>query len=142
MVSLIKRTCLVLCLWLPIQVVAADIVVVVNKSNPVAQMTRSEVIGLFMGKYAAFSTGKRAVSLDLIDSHPARAIFYQKLVGRSVASINAYWSRIRFSGKRRPPIQKTGYSEIISALNSDQQAISYLPRSMVSEQMKVVFELD
>jgi len=118
------------------------LVVVVNKSNPVITMNHSEVIDLFMGKYVAFPNGTKAIAVDLIDKNTNREIFYQKLVGRSLASINAYWSRIRFSGKRKPPIQKLGYEQVVEFVARTETSIAYLPKSMVSSEMKVVFSFD
>ena len=116
------------------------IVVVVNKNNVVEIMSRSEVIDLFMGKYVAFPNGDKAIAVDLAGDHIARKIFYKKLVGKSIASVNAYWSRIRFSGKRKPPIQKEDYAQVIHFITTTQMSIGYIPKSMLTNDMKVIFE--
>lgn len=121
---------------------AEKLVVVVNKNNPVATMEHSEVIDLFMGKYVAFPSGTKAIAVDLNDKNISREAFYRKLVGRSLASVNAYWSRIRFSGKRKPPIQKPDYAQVVAFVESTDTSIGYIPKSMVTDKMKVVFEFD
>jgi ABC-type phosphate transport system substrate-binding protein len=118
------------------------LVVVVHQSNPVEVMTRSEVIDLFMGKYVAFPTGVKAIAVDFGDEHLTRKTFYKQLVGKSLASVNAYWSRIRFSGKRKPPIQKEDYDQVVDYISTTETSIGYIPQSMVTRNMKVVFEFD
>ncbi|OUR68729.1 hypothetical protein A9Q73_03520, partial [Bermanella sp. 47_1433_sub80_T6] len=46
-----------------------DLVVVVNINNPTSQMTKSQVIDLFMGRYIAFPNGEKATPIDLIDNN-------------------------------------------------------------------------
>jgi len=119
-----------------------ELVVVVNGNNPIEQMTRSEVIDLFMGKYVAFPDGNKAIAVDLTSEHKTKKIFYQRLVGRSLASINAYWSRIRFTGRAKPPIKKESKEGVVQYVATTKNAISYIPKSMLNEKLKVVYQLN
>lgn len=121
---------------------ADELVVVVNNKNPIKQMTRSEVIDLFMGKYTAFPNGEHASVVDLDNEQLNKQQFYHLLVGRSLASINAYWSRIRFTGRARPPIQQSSELEVIEYLSNQENAIGYIPKSMLNENLKVVYSFD
>ena len=118
------------------------IVVVVRADNPVESMTRSEVIDLFMGKYVAFPNGEKAIAADLDGEQATKEVFYRQLVGRSLPSINAYWSRIRFAGRQRASVQQASEEEMIQFIENNDLAIGYVPISMVSTNLKVVYALD
>jgi len=117
-------------------------VIVVHQDNPTQQMTRSEVIDLFMGKYVAFPDGNKAIAVDLTSEQQTKKIFYQKLVGRSLASINAYWSRIRFTGRAKPPIEKLSSEGMVSYIAATKNAIGYIPKSMLTDNLKIVYILN
>jgi hypothetical protein len=86
----------------------AELVLVVNKNNPISILSRSQVIDLYMGKYVAFPDGTKAVPVDIEDDVEIRTKFYDSLVGMPLARVNAYWSKVKFSGRARPlPNKKT-----------------------------------
>ena len=118
---------------------AEEMVVVVNKNNEVDALTRSQVIDLFMGKYVAFPDGRKAQPLDNADA--AKASFYKALVGLPLARVNAYWSRIKFTGRARPPLPASSTEEVITFVVANDDAIGYIPASKVNTQLKVVYSL-
>ena len=119
-----------------------DLVVVVNSKNPVVEMTRSEVIDLFMGKYVAFPDGNKAVAVDLDSEQAVKKDFYKKLIGRSLPSVNAYWSRLRFTGRAKPPIKQESTENVAQYIAVTSDAIGYIPRSMLTADLKVVYQLN
>ncbi len=118
------------------------IVIVINAQNPIDKMTRSEVIDIFMGKYVAFANGDKAIAFDLNSEQDIKKRFYQALVGRSLASINAYWSRIRFSGRMRVSQQFSSSQEVANEIEGTKLAIGYIPKSLLTNKLKVVYELN
>ena len=121
---------------------ANEIVVITHAENPVSEMTRSQVIDLFMGKYVAYPDGRKAIPLDIEGNSQLKEAFYNKLVKLSVARVNAYWSRIRFTGRASPPMAQKSIDSAISYIQQNENAISYIPLSELNEQLKVVHELD
>lgn len=121
---------------------AADLVVVVNARSPAAQLSRDEVINIFLGRYRDLPGGKRAVPLDLPLTDPDRAKFYRLLVGKELAQINAYWSRLVFSGKTTPPLQTGGAGDTLRALAENSVAVGYLDRSRIDGNVRIVLELE
>ena len=117
-----------------------DLVVVVHKNNPVDKLSKDQLIDLFMGKYVAFPDGKKAIPLDINDSSQLKKQFYQALVGLPLARVNAYWSRIKFTGRARPPQEMANEQALVSFMNSQDRAIGYLPRSKVTKNLKVVYQ--
>ena len=120
----------------------SDVVVVVNKNAPVEKMSRSEVIDLFMGKFVAFPNGTKAQPVELKFETETKQVFYRQLVGMSMSRVNAYWARLKFTGKLRSALPKSSESEIIQSIESSDIAIGYIPRSKLTSQLKVVYELN
>lgn len=118
---------------------AEDIVVVVNVNNPTNTMTRSEVIDLFMGRYVAFPNGDSATPIEFEGATPIKKSFYKNLVGMPLARINAYWSRLRFSGKQRSTIHLNNEESVIEKLENDRSAIAYIEKSKISNNMKIIY---
>ncbi len=143
---MIKHICLsafiILSMLSSLVLAEEELVIVVNSENPTQQMTRSEVIDLFMGKYVAFPDGNKAIVVDLTSEQTTKKYFYKKLVGRSLASINAYWSRIRFTGRTKPPIKKESQEGIVQYIAETKNAVGYIPKSMLNKNLKVVYQLN
>ncbi len=134
---------ILLCIGLSTNASTHDpIVVVVNHNNPVNTMTQSEVIDLFMGKYVAFPNGKKAIPVELDGEQVTKQVFYKSLVGMSLARINAYWSRIHYTGRTRSAIQQPNEEKVIQFLNNTDLAIGYIPFSKINNNLKVVFKLN
>lgn len=118
------------------------ILVVVNQKNTTDSMTRSEVIDIFMGRYNAFPSGEAAVPIELKGDNEVKAIFYKQLVGMSLSRINSYWSRLRFSGRKRGSVQFQSKNELVDYVTTDSSAISYIMPSELKDGMKVVYVIE
>lgn len=121
-----------------IVVAEAAIVVVVRKNSPLPQLSRDEVIALFLGK----TRRSNDVSLIPFDSkdNALRDRFYQEIAEMSTLRVKAYWSRIVFSGQGRPP-QEISISEARVKLTDEPGALLYLSADQVTPDMKVVFRM-
>ncbi len=120
---------------------AEDMVVVVNQKNGINKLSREEVIDIFLGRNRQLSTGLTALPLDLPGVSLEREAFYSRLTGKSMSEINAYWARLIFSGRASPPAQVRSLEESMQMVIDNRSAIGYLERSKISSQVKVVFEL-
>ncbi|WP_019029697.1 hypothetical protein [Colwellia piezophila] len=116
--------------------------VVVNKANPIDELSRSELIDLFMGKYVAFPNDDKAIPVELNGEHEVKIEFYQNLVGMPLSRVNAYWSRLRFTGRKRAAVFKPNEEELIAFIIANEQAIGYVPQSLITEDLKVVYILN
>jgi ABC-type phosphate transport system substrate-binding protein len=121
---------------------SAELVVVVNKNNPTSILSRSQVIDLYMGKYVAFPYGSKAVPVDIEDDLNTRAKFYASLVGMPLARVNAYWSKVKFSGRARPPTQQKDENAILAFVMETENAIAYVRESSVTDDLKIVYRFD
>jgi ABC-type phosphate transport system substrate-binding protein len=119
----------------------AELVVVVNARNGVAVMTRNEVINIFFGRYRQFFNGVEAQPVDLVDSHPDRARFYSGLVGKDLSEVNAYWSRLIFSGRTQAPPRLNNPEEVLKWVSSHPGGIGFVELSKADARVRVVYEL-
>ncbi|MFT5758132.1 MAG: ABC-type phosphate transport system substrate-binding protein [Alteromonadaceae bacterium] len=118
------------------------IVVVVNKANPIDKLSRSELIDLFMGKYVSFPNDVKAIPVELNGDNKIKVDFYQNLVGMPLSRVNAYWSRLRFTGRKRTAVFKPNESDLIAFIIANKQAIGYVSRSLITDDLKVVYILN
>ncbi|MFC3031096.1 hypothetical protein ACFOEE_00955 [Pseudoalteromonas fenneropenaei] len=119
-----------------------SIVVITNINNPVLHVSQRTLIDLYMGKLQAFDNGSPALPIDISSEDPLKQHFYERLTGRSLSQINAYRSRIKFSGKASTPVAMPNSDAIIKAVSRDPLAIGYIWAKDVTDQVKVVFTLD
>lgn len=119
---------------------ADKLVVVVNFDNPTVRLTKSQVIDIYMGKNIAFPDGTSATPVD--GPKGSKQQFYKVLIRRNLSQVNAYWSRIRFTGRATPPFAKTENISVLSYVENNINGIGYLPKSMVTNKVKVVYEFD
>mgnify|MGYP003130765908 FL=1 len=118
------------------------IVVVTNRNNDVQLIDKKGLIDLFMGKYSAFPNGKEATPIDVELESELKSQFYQSLVGLPLARVNAYWSRLKFSGRVKPPAIEQTIDDIKLRLEEDESALAYVYESYVTDNMKVVYRFD
>lgn len=118
------------------------IVVVTSQKNQLEAIDRKGLIDLFMGKYAAFPNGELATPIDIESETDLKAQFYQSLVGLPLARVNAYWSRLKFSGRVKPPAIEQSISDVQRRLAEDESALAYVYESHVTDKMKVVYRFD
>jgi ABC-type phosphate transport system substrate-binding protein len=121
---------------------AQDLVVVVNKSNTVNDLSKREVIDIYMGRYVTFPDGESAKPFDLPAESQLKNDFYLKLVNQNERKINAYWARVLFSGRAKPPESVQSINEVLSHLQNSESAIAYIPESEVTDIVKVVYRLN
>ncbi len=117
---------------------AGDLAVIVNPACGADSMSREEVSHLFLGRIKHLPSGLSAV---VIDSLAQRDAFYRALVGRSLAEIDAYWARLRFSGHTQPPLRLDA-ADVLEWVARDPGAIGYIDATLVDRRVKTVLRLD
>jgi hypothetical protein len=136
----IHKTLFILYFTLLAPFVAADLVLVANPNSGIELLTKSEVINIYLGRYRRLDTGSTAAPIDLTANTDSKAEFYRKLVNKNLAEINAYWSRLIFSGKTRPPQQVNNTEEAIRLVANSLDALAYIDRTAVNSQVIIVFD--
>lgn len=120
----------------------SELVVVVNKDNAIDSLSKREVIDIYMGRYVTFPDGTNANPLDLPAKSPLKNDFYLKLVNQDERKINAYWARLLFAGRAKPPEALNSVDEVVRKLRSSEYSIAYIPANELTADLKVVYRLN
>jgi ABC-type phosphate transport system substrate-binding protein len=113
----------------------SELVVVAHPDARVSQLTRSELINIFMGRYRKLPSGLAAMPVDL---GPLREKFYRELVNKDMAEINSYWARLMFSGQASPPVHIETESELLEYVRRNPGAIGFVDSARVPDDLVVV----
>jgi ABC-type phosphate transport system substrate-binding protein len=118
---------------------AADtVVVVVSADSPVIQIPGRHLTDLYLGRTTRFPNGEPAEPIDQGTTSDARAAFYQRYLGRSLAEIKAHWSRLIFTGRGRPPRDVPTGEDVRKLVAGNPRAVGYIERSLVDSSVRVV----
>ncbi|MDQ5911063.1 MAG: hypothetical protein QG599_3160 [Pseudomonadota bacterium] len=118
-----------------------DLVVIVNPQSGVEQLTKAEVINIFLGRQKKLPSGKAALAVDLNSANAEKQQFYAQLVSKELAEINSYWARLIFSGQGSPPRQAEATDEVLDIVENNIGAIGYVKSAQVNPRVKVVYTL-
>ncbi|MFA0438367.1 hypothetical protein BCU70_03680 [Vibrio sp. 10N.286.49.C2] len=107
---------------------AANEYAVFTLNSEFSELTRSKARMLYRGKAKSLQ-GKRIEISDWPESSSERSEFYEYLLGKDVAQMNAYWASLSFSGKARPPkeIGSASVTALIHWLQEKPNRIGYAP---------------
>lgn len=119
----------------------AELVVVANPQSGIERLSRDDIVNIYLGRYRRLPSGTTAEPIDISDNE-VKARFYRGLVRKSLPEINAYWARLVFAGKTRPPLAVESPEAALRRVAAEPGAIAYLDRSQAAgRQLKIVFEL-
>lgn len=118
---------------------AADLVVIVHPSSGMDALSREQVSHLFLGRIKTLPSGENAIVLDCV---PQRDAFYRVLVGKGLPEINAYWARLRFSGRTQPPEQLEDGRAVLERVANNPGAIGYVDPALIDKRVRTVLKLD
>jgi ABC-type phosphate transport system substrate-binding protein len=116
----------------------ADVVPVVSVRSPVRELSKNQVIDIFLGRTNRFPNGEPAVPIDQAEGSEIRDLFYQQYANRSPAQLKAYWSRILFTGKGEPPREVSPSERVKRVLAENPHFIGYIERAEVDANVKMV----
>lgn len=115
----------------------ADVAVIVNMDNSSA-LSDSDISRLFLGKLKQFSSGDKAVAINLKLGSNTRDEFESKVLGKTSSQIKAYWSKRVFSGKGNPPPELVSDKDILTMVAADNNIIAYVDAASIDGSVKVV----
>ncbi len=104
------------------------------------EITINKARQLYRGK-AKRLNGKRIELSDWPENSAERENFYQLLLGKNTAQMNAHWAGISFSGKARYPreIESPSADSLVAWLNEKPNRIGYSPLSSVPQDANVLY---
>jgi ABC-type phosphate transport system substrate-binding protein len=115
----------------------ANVAVVVNSANSAA-IDEGDISRIFLGKVKAFSSGEKITLVNLEYNHAVRNEFEEKVLNKSASQVKAYWSKLMFSGKGKPPEELADDKAILAFIAANPGAIGYIAESSVDASVKVI----
>jgi ABC-type phosphate transport system substrate-binding protein len=116
----------------------ADVVAVVSSSSPLTELSKNQVMDIFLGRVSHFPDGEQALPIDQAEGSAARDEFYAKFAGKSAAQIKAHWAKIIFTGRGQPPEEVSNSIEVKKLVIKKPHAIGYIDKNMVDGNVKVL----
>ena len=117
-----------LCIWLVITATSFPLssseamVVVANIEDKSITLSRQQIRNVFMG--GALPYDLQAVALP--PHNQTRVLFNTKVVGLTESRIQSYWAQMRFSGRKKPPMELKNEAEVLQYLIDNPGALAYL----------------
>lgn len=122
--------------------VSEEILIVINSENETRELSRQELVDLYMGRSQEFPNGNFVIRVDQLPSSDIREAFYQGLVGKSTAEVNAYWARLLFTGRASPPVVVADDDVTLKMVRENRNAIGYIYASQLDDSVKVVMRVE
>ncbi len=123
------------------QWVRAEVAVVVHPSVALDAISQDEMASLFLAKTDTLPNGVKMLPVDQKDDQPVRAEFNEKIVRKDADQLDAYWSRLIFTGKGEPPKKLSGNAEVIAMVAANPNVIGYVDASAVTGDVKVLLKV-
>lgn len=118
-------------------IAAESIVVVTNSENKALKLSHQEIRNLFMG--GAISADLKAVALPA--ENRTRVLFNTKVVGLTESRIQSYWAQMRFSGRKKPPLELSNEAMVLQYLKDNPNSVGYLPDdAILPDGLTVIFQ--
>ena len=115
----------------------AGVSVIVNSGNGAA-IGESDIPRIFLGKVKSFSTGDKITIINLKYKQATRNEFEKKVLKKNASQVKAYWSKLMFSGKGKPPKELASDKDIIAFVAANSGAIAYVAEGSVNDSVKVI----
>jgi len=130
---------LLLLLAISLQIVYADILVVVSERSSIQNLDKHEVKRIFLDKTRFFPNGEKVQVVEGISENVKNA-FYSLVTNKSKSQLRAYWAKQIFTGKGRPP-RKMKEDKLLHYLAQNPNAISYISTEQMSNSLKVLYKI-
>jgi ABC-type phosphate transport system substrate-binding protein len=115
-----------------------DIAVIVNKTNGIPSMNRSQLNALFKAKSSQFPGGARATPVNLPPESPARQAFDSAVLGLKPDEVERFWVDSKIRSGVGSPRKLPGAAALVRFVSTDESAIGYVPVSELGDGVRVV----
>lgn len=99
---------------------------IVNSSNPTAQISRLKVGEIFLKKMSRWPDGHPVMPVEPSGKSPVRQRFTLEIYGKQVIAISAYWQQMIFGGKGVPPPEKSADADVVAFVRDTPGGVGYV----------------
>jgi ABC-type phosphate transport system substrate-binding protein len=120
---------------------AAQVAVIANKSVPLTEIKKSELLDFYSGDIKKWSNDLPVVLFDLKPKSEAKDTFYNFL-GKSPSRMKSIWLKKMLMGEGEPPQAVESEEEMIKRVATTNGAIGFVSKNKVSGEVKTLFVID
>ncbi|MGD9718225.1 MAG: hypothetical protein AB7U24_03205 [Sulfurimonadaceae bacterium] len=117
---------------------AKGLCVVTAQSSSINEVSVHQLRDVFLQK-RKFIDGKKVVAVNFMASNSYRIEFEKTVLKMQRDKLNSYWVRQHFQGIS-PPITQASPEAMKRFIQNVEGSIGYLPREMLDESLKVLYE--
>ncbi len=110
---------------------SGEVAVIANPSVPVNQISRSQLIDIYVGNVREWDNGEPVVLMDLKPKSGVKDAFYD-FIGKSSSRVKSIWMRHMLTGEAEPPEALESQKEILDIVTATPGAIGYVDREVVT----------
>lgn len=115
---------------------AGDMVLVANLGISATSLSKGDVKSIYLAKKK--SIDGTSVKLATLKDKNLTAQFLKEYVGKTPSQFSAYYKKLVFTGKGKPPKKMSSESEMISYVARTTGAIGYVSASAVTDAVKTI----
>jgi len=104
----------------------ADIAIITNANVQQSEISKSSLKKIYLGKLKKYSNGDKIKPVDLPSDTAIHKMFYTLVMNKSNSAMNRYWSKLKYTGKGKPPKELTNNREIIKWVAATKGAVGYI----------------
>ena len=124
-----------------VQSVQAGVAIITHPGVKEIGLSKSKLAKIYLGKFKKFSNGQRIKPVDLPKNSKEHKKFYRTVIKKSESQMNRYWSKIKYTGKGKPPKVLNSSREVLQWVASNEGAIGYIDGKYLNKSVKVVLIL-
>lgn len=121
--------------------VLADVYVIGHANTEVSTLSKSQVADLYLGRTRTLPSGEFALVFDQPRDSQIRERFFKAVANMPLTQVNAYWSRLMFTGQVQPPIQLPSDQSILEVVGRNASAVGYVTQSPKEKNVRVLMVL-
>jgi ABC-type phosphate transport system substrate-binding protein len=128
-------------LYLVAPIANAGVAVITHPGVKEIGLSKSKLAQIYLGKLKNYSNGRTIKAVDLPKGSSANKKFYKSVVKKSPAAVKRYWSKLKFTGKGKPPKELGSDREVVQWVANTPGAIGYIDGKYLNKSVKVVLIL-
>ena len=118
----------------------AGIMVVVHPNN--SSLIDEQVIrNIYLKKLTTFPSGGKAIPLGRKTGSEIAEKFTRKLLQKNPSQLRAYWAKLIFTGKGKPPEEISSDQEVVDMINENPEFIGIVSSDSNIADLKVAMTL-
>ncbi len=118
--------------------VHAGLAIITHPDNPEPALTLNQVKRIYLAKARTFPQGGTVRRADQAPDTPAYREFVSKVLGLREQQLNAYWSKMTFTGRGVRPDNVGDDADVRQWILQHRDGLGYIDTGQVNEQVKVL----